>query len=366
MISIVGAGPVGNFAGYLLAKKGYKVEIFEKNKEIGKPVQCTGIVTNTISKLIDVPDECVANRINDVEIFAPNGKSLKIRFREANLILDRERFDKFLSKKAEKEGVKIFLDHKIEDFKDDILSIRKLDRNEIIEEKIERKSDNIIGADGPQSIIAKSLGNKKREYWTSLQYRIEHKNENKIEFYPYLGTFAWIVPENKEIARVGIIGSLGIRKILDDFLERKIGKDFRSKIIETQGGLIPKFDKKLKVSDDNTYIIGDAAGMVKATTAGGIIQGMRSAEILAECIGTEKKFSRELRKRLFFDLSLHKYMRKIMDKFDEDDWNKLIGYFDKPKMKRILETIDRDEPSKMVFKLLLKEPRLISFVKFII
>ncbi|MFH1052949.1 MAG: geranylgeranyl reductase family protein [Candidatus Woesearchaeota archaeon] len=362
MISIVGAGPVGCFAGYLLAKKGLEVEIYEKNKEIGKPVQCTGIVTNSILKLIEIPDECVANRINDVEICAPNGKSLKIRFREANLILDRERFDKFLAQTAEKEGAKIFLGNKIEIVRDNMLSIKKTGS----EEKVERRSDVIIGADGPQSAIAKSLGNKKREYWTSLQYRIEHKNENKIEFYPYLGTFAWIVPENKEIARVGIIGSFGIRRILDDFLEKKIGKDFRDNIIETQGGLIPKFDARMNFNKENMYIIGDAAGLVKATTAGGIIQGMKSAEILAGCIGTDKKFSRELRKRLFFDLSLHKYMRNIMDKFEEKDWNRLIGYFDKPRMKKILETIDRDEPSKMVFKLLLKEPRLIYFVKFLI
>ncbi|MEM4264021.1 MAG: NAD(P)-binding protein, partial [Candidatus Woesearchaeota archaeon] len=43
MISIIGAGPVGSFAAYLLAKAGFEVSIFEEHEKIGLPVQCTGL-----------------------------------------------------------------------------------------------------------------------------------------------------------------------------------------------------------------------------------------------------------------------------------------------------------------------------------
>ena len=51
-VLIIGAGPIGCYCGYLLAKKGFDVEIYEEHKEIGKPIGCTGIVTKKIKKYI--------------------------------------------------------------------------------------------------------------------------------------------------------------------------------------------------------------------------------------------------------------------------------------------------------------------------
>lgn len=37
MTSIIGAGPIGSYLAYLLAKNNQEVRIFEEHKEIGKP-----------------------------------------------------------------------------------------------------------------------------------------------------------------------------------------------------------------------------------------------------------------------------------------------------------------------------------------
>ena len=39
-IAIIGAGPIGCYAGYLLAKVGNKVQIFENHSQVGLPIQC--------------------------------------------------------------------------------------------------------------------------------------------------------------------------------------------------------------------------------------------------------------------------------------------------------------------------------------
>ena len=61
MIVIIGAGPVGCYAAYLLAKKGKKVAVFEEHKKIGRPVHCTGIVTSSFGKIFDIKKEFLVN-----------------------------------------------------------------------------------------------------------------------------------------------------------------------------------------------------------------------------------------------------------------------------------------------------------------
>ena len=136
-------------------------------------------------------------------------------------------------------------------------------------------------------------------------------------------------------------------------------------IIEKQGGLIPMYEPKLRTKKDKVYLIGDAAMQVKATTGGGIIQGLKGAEALADSIINKKDYERGWRKEIGKDLLLHLKMRNIMDKFKDKDWDLLIKLFKKDNIKKIIERFDRDYPSRFLFKLILKEPRLLYFLKFL-
>ena len=63
MISIIGAGPAGSHLAYLLAKKGRKVNVYEEHKSIGDPVQCTGLVRDSIKQLVDIIKDVIVNLI---------------------------------------------------------------------------------------------------------------------------------------------------------------------------------------------------------------------------------------------------------------------------------------------------------------
>ncbi|MBW3013904.1 NAD(P)-binding protein, partial [Candidatus Woesearchaeota archaeon] len=61
-VAIIGGGPVGCHTGKLLAKAGFDVHIFEEHKEIGKPVQCTGIISKNLKQIIPV-DKFLINKV---------------------------------------------------------------------------------------------------------------------------------------------------------------------------------------------------------------------------------------------------------------------------------------------------------------
>ena len=137
-----------------------------------------------------------------------------------------------------------------------------------LEQRLEKKLDSIKGVE------------KKIDRLLSLVY----DNENIVEFYPGVGDFAWVVPESKQIARIGLIARQKAGMLFKDFITDRIGKNYKTKIIELQGGLSPVYNPKVQTQKDNVYLVGDAASMVKATTAGGIVQGLIGAEALVNSI----------------------------------------------------------------------------------
>jgi len=240
-----------------------------------------------------------------------------------NIILDRARFDQYLMEKAENAGAKFFLSHRFLGYKDNIIKAQNIKSNMIKD----IKTDYLIGADGPLSDVAKSAGLKcKKDFLIGIQARVRLNNQNIVEFYPFIKEYAWVVPESKDIVRIGLATRKNPKKELDKFLIKRLKK---YDIIDMQAGLIPMYNPKIKTQKDNVCLVGDAAAMVKATTGGGIIQGMIAARALADSIINKKKYHKEWKKAVGKDLLIHLKMREIMGKFSTQDWNYLIKLFNK-------------------------------------
>ncbi|OIO40296.1 hypothetical protein AUJ10_03465 [Candidatus Pacearchaeota archaeon CG1_02_31_27] len=358
-ISIIGAGPAGNYLAYLLAKNSFDVSVFEEHETVGMPVQCTGITTSYLGKLVELKKNFVINRINKARIFAPNNRFIDVRL-DNNIILDRAKFDQYLMEKAKKAGAKFFLGRRFVDFKKGIMKIQKV-RSKIIDEI---KTDYLVGADGPLSDVAKSAGLKgKMDFLIGIQARVRLNNQNIVEFYPFIEKYAWVVPESKDIVRIGLATRKKPKKALNDFLRKRLK---RYEIINMQAGLIPVYNPKLRTQKGNVFLVGDAASMVKATTGGGIIQGLIAARALADAIINKKNYNKEWKKAIGRDLLMHFKMRNIMNKFSAKDWDYLIELFNKEKLKKILASYDRDFPSRFLVRLALIEPRLLYFLKHIV
>ncbi len=346
MIAIIGSGPVGSYLAYLLKDK--EVCIFEEHSKIGSPVQCTGVVSNYLSKIIDVKD-FIKNNISKVR-FIEDNDLLELNIKK-EFIIDREKFDKYLAKLAVKNGAKLFLKHKF-------LGYNQIgDKYEIFFENGKKYiADILIGADGVNSKVAEAAGLWKNDFLIGMQARVKmDKEENVYEIYPTNNFFGWSVPEGNGIFRIGYAGNKNIKENFNKLLKKFNVK----KVIEYQSGLIPVYRKR-RISNGNVFLVGDAAGQVKNSTGGGIITGLLAARKLAEAILENKNYE-YLLKDINKELDYHARIRNILDKFSSQDYIELFKLLNHTKIKKIFNEMDRDFPKSFIFKLLLNEPRLLKF-----
>ena len=199
MISVIGAGPAGSF--YAANEKSDEVHLFEEHEVVGKPVACTGILTDSISRVTQIDPSLIVSKINSFKIVAPSGKSISIDLKKTNLVLDRARFDQWLFQKAVDNGAKVHLGERFLGYKEEGKKLI------IKTSKKTYESNALVGADGPQSQVAKSAGiYGDRKFVMGWQARCKFPNleEGVTEIRMGVGEFAWVVPESRDTARIGI------------------------------------------------------------------------------------------------------------------------------------------------------------------
>jgi geranylgeranyl reductase family protein len=372
-VCIIGGGIAGNYLASLLSKKKIEVTIVEEHKEIGKPFQCAGIVSSKILRLVYIPKDLIFNRIKKAEIIAPNNKKIVMAGKEKPVVLDRINFDRSFYLIAEKFGAKYYLGEKYIQFGYDT------DGKIIVETNKRRiKCEILVGADGPKSKIGKAFGITHPIIF-GLQQRVKYSmplDIVRMYFDPrWKQLFAWVIPESDTIARIGI-GSKQDPVPLLKAIEKRLGIQQKD-IIDTQGGTIP-FGYPKRVAFNRVVLIGDSACMVKATTGGGIIMIINAAKILSLAIEkavTQNDFSEKFLKNNYeipvlrsvgYNLKIHYFIRLLLMRFKEDDFNKFFKLYTETRMANDLAvSIDMDYLTKVLPKLM-KNWHMIRFALHIL
>ena len=389
MITIVGAGPAGSYLGYLLAKQGQKVTILEEHDRVGSPVQCTGIVTHSIENFFKLKNEVIAKKLDKVVVVSKNNR---ITVEVDEIVMWRDAFDRFVAGMAQDAGAEILLNRHFAGFENRNTIIVK-DKKNNTTKKI--KTDIVVGADGPYSTVAKAVTCERvrsdlseRNLFASFRKLTAHshvtgmdsnsknyigmqaKVKIKIDqnaFETHFGSqfpnfFGWCVPESEDVARLGIGCFENAQEHFYKFLKNRTGK---KEILCWESGLIPLHNPKKIIQKDNVYLIGDAATQVKATTGGGIIPSLKAAQTLCGCIVSNKNYDKEFKRKSGRELLLHLRIRNILNKFSDEDYDRLLELMSRENVRRILKRYDRDNPIPLVANLLLKEPRFLLFSKMI-
>ncbi len=357
MISIIGAGPAGNYLGYLLAKAGKDVTIIEEHKEVGMPVQCTGIVTHSIEKFVKLPKSVIANRMSKVRVVGPNSETTAS---VDEIVMWRNKFDEFLGDLAQKEGARILLGHKLVSVKKNSIVIKDKINDKIKEMKVE----SIIGADGPYSSVARAAGiPHNNRFYIGMQAKVKFKSDTDV-FETHFGSnfpefFGWVVPESDDMVRLGLGATKDAQPLFYRFLEKVTKK---KEVSCWESGIIPIYNPSQQIQKGNVYLIGDAATQVKATTGGGIIPSMKAAHTLCDCIINRKGYNWAYHLASGKELWLHLKVRNMLNRFTDRDYDNLIGLMDKESVKSILKKYDRDTPIPLLLNLALREPRFFSFI----
>ena len=116
-IAIIGAGPVGSYTAYLLAKQGFSVSLFDSKKlsGIGSPIQCTGLLTSELSQFMPIHKNFLINTFSHIQIFSPHQHNIILN--KTEYLVDRKKFDQFVFDLAIKKGVKFYPQHELIEIK---------------------------------------------------------------------------------------------------------------------------------------------------------------------------------------------------------------------------------------------------------
>ena len=305
-VAVVGAGPAGSSAARIIAESGIRCMVLDRRSRIGVPVQCGELIptvreisdlfphSKTMLQVADVPKDIVVNSTRKIRLVSPRGHSFEFPF-EANII-DRDRFDQHLADKAEDAGAEFQLNSVVEDrSKKNILKVRG---------KENVTCAIVIGADGPKSVIAQSIGNSysvpNRDLSTSLQYQM-----NGISVDPSIvemhfgeqiapGGYAWIIPKGDGVANVGIgmrrnhaNPNTHLREYLDYFVRKNPFVTPRLKgacIQRIVGAIIPMGGPVARTWTNNVLLTGDSAGHVMASNGGGIPTALCGGKIAGQVV----------------------------------------------------------------------------------
>jgi len=163
-IIIIGAGPGGSTAAYLLARNNFKVLLVDK-EFFPRYKLCGGLLSLKTLQLIkkiynESPEDLIKNKIIDYytpfyEITYKNKRIISRNKGAFNLFLvDRTIYDNYLLSKAKNLGVEVLEGIKIERIDIDNCKI-ELHHGKVIESRL------LIGADGANSIVRREFIRKK-------------------------------------------------------------------------------------------------------------------------------------------------------------------------------------------------------------
>ena len=352
-VVIAGGSVAGLFCAREIARNGHSVLVLEEDYEIGTPEHCGGLVSlSALEELGIIPhSKTFEHLIDSAQIFAPNGDSFIINSKKQKVAeVNRRELDKQIAHQAQKNGADIKV---------------KTSFQEITEEGV-RTSDGdikckiVVDARGVSSLI-----NKDRDgILLSAQYEIysDWIKKDKVEVYfdqeKYPGFFAWVIPSNDGMGKVGVAGR-GIRaaQVLEEFLSKKgkfsiIRKIFAPIWIK---GPIDNF------VSDRLVIIGDAAGQSKPTTAGGIFScgfaGILAGQAIAKYLETGKKselqeYQKKWKEKFEKEFEKQLFARKLLERLDNQTINKLFESVTPEITKEISENDDFDFHTGSIIKLL--------------
>jgi len=309
-VHIVGAGPAGCITAINAVKNGHSVKISEEHECSGIPVNCSGLFSKSgLEKLKDYIDykKFSINEIHGANIYFDN-VLFKVRRNTVAHVCDRAGLDKAFAEKAEKEGAEITYNERI---------------------KGNFKAKNIIGCDGPNSMVARHFEFPEiTRFVGTLQKKMKYTPEEKdiVEVHlssKFPGFFGWCIPHDEELCEIGVGVELPNR-VMDAwnyFAKLKgIGP------VNPSGSIIPVMARQRAgriIKDKNILLVGDSAGQTKATTGGGVLFSAWCAEIAGKNATKPRWYDLEWRLKYGNDLTIHRKIRNYLNNLDDAGLRKL-------------------------------------------
>ncbi len=289
-VIVVGGGPAGSSAAYMLSKQGLSVLVLEKQK-MPRYKTCGGGVNIRAARHIPFSIEPVVEKVIYKYRFTYRGEKPfeKASNEPLTYMTQRMHLDQFLLEQARNQGA-----HVIEGTS--VQKIHEKNDSVFIEDsggKIYR-SALLIGADGANSIVARNLqlndGIQREialESEIALPREIMYKWNDSIEidlFSIWCG-YGWIFPKQDHIS-IGVGGPQRFFKQIKEYNSAYLSQNKISEYpkIRFSGHALPIRKGFAPLTKGRALLVGDAAGLLEPFTGEGIGYAVRSGQLAALAI----------------------------------------------------------------------------------
>ncbi|KAL5720283.1 hypothetical protein ACHQM5_012962 [Ranunculus cassubicifolius] len=295
--AVIGGGPAGSSAAEALSSGGVETFLIERSPTGAKP--CGGALPLCMLDEFSIPMDLVDRKVTKMKIISPSnltvdfGKTLKPN--EYIAMVRREVLDSFLRSRAESNGTNIinalFTNLEIPISSSDPYIVHYNSNGS----KHSVEVDVVVGADGANSRVAKSIDAGNYGYAIAFQERIRLSDE-KMRYYEnlaemYVGNdvspdfYGWVFPKCDHVAvGTGTVSSKQDIKLYQAGTRDRVkGKIGNGKVIKVEAHPIPEHPRPRRVRG-RVALVGDSAGYVTKCSGEGIYFAAKSGRMCGEAI----------------------------------------------------------------------------------
>jgi geranylgeranyl reductase len=308
---IVGAGPAGLACATVLAQKGLKVLVLERNRQVGPKVCAGGIPCHALEHL-HLPESLFEKSFPVQHVSTPGQQA---RIKSALPIIttiNREKLGQHMLQKAVQAGAEVRISSLAAKIDENRLVYRSSGKSGSRTETI--GYDFLVGADGSSSIVRRYLGLPVQRIGAGIQYQVPGSfAQMEWHFAPnrFHSGYAWIFP-HKERASVGVYAErqdLSPRRLKEALHLWAAHRGINLRACKPEAALI-NFDYR-GWHFGNIYLTGDAAGLASGLTGEGIVPAILSGEAAAQNIlGADSDHCRLA--RVLKQHQRHQMMQKLL------------------------------------------------------